>query len=126
MCGVAVGANCWFKECSSNSSQIKYDDRVIERDFGEFEGLTRTEFDFKGFWNANSNQKYERAESLEAVKTRVFDLLDELRNTPDENVLIVSHGGVGVVLMSYFKGVPQDGDYLKFELGNGKLIVFEF
>ena len=24
MCGVSAGANCWFKECSSDSLQIKY------------------------------------------------------------------------------------------------------
>ena len=24
MCGVSAGANCWFKECSSDSLKIKY------------------------------------------------------------------------------------------------------
>ena len=28
---------------------IEIDGRIIERDFGEFEGRTRAEFDFKGF-----------------------------------------------------------------------------
>ena len=26
MCGVSAGANCWFKECSSDSLKIKYGD----------------------------------------------------------------------------------------------------
>ena len=26
MCGVSAGANCWFKECSSDSMKIKYGD----------------------------------------------------------------------------------------------------
>lgn len=105
---------------------IIYDNRIIERDFGEFEGLTRSEFDFKTFWNMYSNQKFDKAESILEVQNRVFNLLDELRNNPSENVLIVAHGGVGLVLMSYFEGIPEDGDYLSFELGNGKLKEFSF
>ena len=35
----------------SGNRPVEIDERVIERDFGEFEGLTRAEFDFNGFWN---------------------------------------------------------------------------
>ncbi len=105
---------------------IEFDNRVIERDFGEFEGLTRKEFDFLGFWNAKSNTKFQKAESLKDVKKRVFPLLDELKKAPDKDYLIVSHGGVGCVLASYFKGVPADGNYLSFEFPHGKPIIFEF
>ena len=106
--------------------EIVYDNRFIERDFGEFEGLTRSEFDFNGFWNIYSNQNFNKAESIPEVQNRVFNLLDELRNNPNENILIVAHGGVGLVLMSYFEGVPEDGNYLNFELGTGKLKEFSF
>ena len=102
------------------------DERVIERDFGEFEGLTRAEFDFNGFWNVNSNQKFESAESIKDVEARVFSLLNELKDNPNKNILIVSHGGVGCVLMSYFKGVPKDGNYLSFEIPNGKPLILDF
>ena len=105
---------------------IEIDERVIERDFGEYEGLTRAEFDFDGFWNINSNQKFERAESIKDVETRVFSLLNELKENPNKNILIVSHGGVGCVLMSYFKGVPEDGNYLSFEIPNGKPLILDF
>ena len=108
------------------TAPIIYDNRIIERDFGEFEGLTRSEFDFNGFWNIYSNQIFNKAESILEVQNRVFNLLDELRDNPNENVLIVAHGGVGLVLMSYFEGVPEDGDYLNFELGTGKLKEFSF
>lgn len=42
----------------SGKTKVEIDDRIIERDFGEFEGLCRGEFDFNGFWNSNSNQKF--------------------------------------------------------------------
>ncbi len=105
---------------------IQFDDRVIERDFGEFEGLTRSQFDFNGFWNSKSKQKYAKAESIEEVEKRVFDLLEELKNDLNSDTLIVSHGGVGLILASYFKGVPADGDYLKFEIPNGKPLILSF
>lgn len=105
--------------------KVEYDDRVIERDFGEFEGLTRSEFDFYGFWNEKTRKKYKRAESLKDVKLRAYSLLKELRQNPDEDVLIVSHGGFGIVLVSYFNGVPEDGNYLCYEIPNGKPIVLD-
>ncbi len=102
------------------NTPVEIDERLTERDFGEFEGKTRTEFDFYGFWNANANQKFEKAESIEDVKTRVMDLVRELAKNPEQDILLVSHGGVGCVLMSIFKGVPASGDYLTFEIPNGK------
>ena len=104
----------------------EFDERVIERDFGEYEGLTRAEFDFKGFWNLNSNQKFKSAESIKDVERRVFSLLNELKDDPNKKILIVSHGGVGCVMMSYFKGIPEDGNYLSFEIPNGKPLILDF
>ncbi len=110
----------------SGDVPVEIDERLIERDFGEFEGKTRGEFDFKGFWNINSNQNFERAESIKDVEKRVFYLLDELKENPDRDVLIVSHGGVGCVFMTYFKGIPEDGNYLSFEIPNGKPLILNF
>lgn len=108
------------------STKVEIDDRLIERDFGEFEGLTRSAFDFNGFWNSNSNQKFKKAESLNHLKSRVFSLLDELKKYKDENILIVAHGGVGCVLISYFKGPPVGGDYLKYEVPHGKPLIVDY
>ena len=46
------------------TAPIIYDNRIIERDFGEFEGLTRSQFDFNSFWNIYSNQNFNKAESI--------------------------------------------------------------
>lgn len=108
------------------STPIEIDERVVERDFGEFEGLMRSEFDFAGFWDANSKQKYKKAESIAQVQKRVFALLDELKRKPNDDVLIVSHGGVGLIVLSYFFGVPADGNYLKFEMPHGKPMTLDF
>ena len=111
---------------TNGATNVEIDNRLIERDFGEFEGLTRNEFDFNGFWNENSKQNFKRAETIQQVKARVFEFLDELKKNSNDNVLLVSHGGVGCVLMSYFKGKPQDGNYLTFEIPNGSPLILDF
>ena len=108
------------------SVPVEFDERIIERDFGEFEGKTRNEFDYHSFCNRFSNQKYERAETIEDVEKRVFNLLDELSEKPNQDVLIISHGGVGCVLISYFKGIPENGDYTNFLLPHGQPLVLDF
>ena len=105
---------------------MEIDARLIERDFGEVEGLTRDEFDFYAFWNSKTNKKFARAETIHDVEVRVFDLLNELAQKPQDDVLLVSHAGVGCVLLSYFKGVPKDGNYLSFEIPNGSPLKVEF
>lgn len=110
----------------TGTKPIELDERIIERDFGEFEGLTRTQFDFKSFCNEYVSPKLVRAESISDVKKRVFNLLDELKKSENENVLIVSHGGVGCVVASYFYGLPENGDYSSFEIPNGKPMILDF
>lgn len=111
---------------NKNNVPVKYDNRVTERDFGEFEGLTVKEFDYKGFWNSQHEVKGKNAETINELTDRVYNLLDELEDYSKQNILIVSHGGVGLVLSSYFKGKPANGDYLQYIMPNGKPLVFDF
>ena len=126
ICSPLARAKQTCKLIYHGNAPVEIDDRIIERDFGEFEGKTRAEFDFQGFWNINANQKFKMAESIADVEKRVFEFLDELKKNPNQVVLVVSHGGVGCVLMSYFKGIPADGNYLSFEIPNGKPLILDF
>ena len=106
---------------------VIFDDRIIERDFGEFEGLTKEEFDFSGFCNKHSGIKLKTAETVESIEKRVFSFLDELKQQPYQNVLIVAHGGVGCMFISYFDGIPKNGDYNKnFYVPHSKPIIKDF
>lgn len=85
------------------------DDRIIERDFGEFEGLRKDEYDVKSFWNYNKNIKYEKAENVRDLFKRVYDFLDEIKiKYAEKTILVVTHGGVSVALNSYFEGIPPE------------------
>ncbi len=107
--------------CANDS--ITVDDRIIERAFGKFEGLTMAQCDFKSFWEVN--KILDTGESLSTVIQRVFSFLEEItQKYRDKQVLIVSHGGVGMVMKSYFEGIPTDGNYMQYLPPNGKVVLF--
>ena len=55
------------------------DERVSERDFGEFEGMPSTDFHFNAFWSYKQNLKYDKAENIIDFFKRVYDFLDSIK-----------------------------------------------
>ncbi|MDY4611540.1 MAG: histidine phosphatase family protein [Sphaerochaetaceae bacterium] len=88
----------------SEENGIPYivDDRLIEQDYGIYEGVDRLD---EGFL-ANKRcfaYRYPQGESMMQVAHRTYSLLDDLRKThADENILLVCHGGVARVIRTYF------------------------
>lgn len=108
-----------------DESQITLDSRLAERCFGEFEGESIYVMRSRQFWNTNGYQTFERAESLQQFIDRVYDFLDEItQKYAGQNVLLVAHGGVGMVVQSYFLGKPADGDYLHYLVANCQVLQF--
>lgn len=102
------------------------DNRIIERNFGEFEGKTISEFDFLGFLNPDNDDKYQKAEGVKHFMNRVFQFYDELKNYKDQNILVVSHGAVGVCTMVYFEGNKDFNGLEHYKFPNGTYKIFEF
>lgn len=44
---------------------IIYDEKILERDFEEFEGKETKNFDFHGYWDYYKNEHYESAENIQ-------------------------------------------------------------
>ena len=88
---------------------IVYDERIIERDFGEFEGKETKEFDFHGYWNYYKNEQYQSAENIQSFFERVYGFLDDIvEKYQGKNVLVVAHGGVSIPVNCYFnKKIPE-------------------
>ena len=88
---------------------IIYDERIIERDFGEFEGKETKDFDFHGYWNYYKNEHYESAENIQDFFKRVYDFLEDItKKYNDKNVLIVAHGGISIPVNCFFnKSIPN-------------------
>ena len=107
---------------------VIYDDRIIERDFGEFEGLEINDFDFHGYWNYYKNYNYERAENIQEFFRRVYNFLDDIVDKyHDKNILIVAHGGISIPVSCYFSKKIPEGSLIDagLVLGNCKVKSYD-
>lgn len=104
---------------------ITVDARLIERNFGEYEGKPLQIMIDEGFWKETGTQTIKEGESLSQVIYRVYNFLDEITEKHlGKTVLIVAHGGVGMVVKSYFLGKPKDGDYFNYIVRNCEVLTF--
>ena len=101
------------------------DDRIIERDYGEFEGLNKYDFNFIDFWTYSKNLNYDKAENIQDFFKRIFNFFFFLKEKyKDKTILLVIHGGVSVAVNSYFEGIPKEGDPTKNHLKNCEVKEF--
>ena len=101
------------------------DSRIIERDFGEFEGLSKEEFDSSSFWNYSLDCHYDKAESVQQLLNRVYNFLDEYKEIYEKkDVLIVTHAGVIPAICSYFKGIPKNNNLFCYHFKTCEIIKF--
>ena len=95
------------------------DERISERDFGEFESLPSEDFDFNAFWSYKKNLKYNKAENIKDFFKRVYNFLDNIKNEhAGKRILIVAHAGISIPIKCYFDGVPDDETLLPLCLDN--------
>lgn len=104
---------------------IIYDERLLSRNHGEFEGLPRDQIDLHDYWNIKKNIQYKEAESVGELFNRISSLLNDiLEKYSDKKVLLVTHSGIARVLYYYFNGFPDDGDLMEYESTNASLEVY--
>ena len=103
---------------------ILVDDRLIEQDYGIYEGVSR--FD-EGFL-ANKRHfafRYPGGESMMDMAHRVYGLLEELRQScAGKNVLLVCHGGVCRVIRTYFEDMTNE-EYFHYSEENANVRTYE-
>lgn len=102
------------------------DKRLLSRNHGEFEGMSRDQIDLKEYWNIKKNIQYEKAESVGEIFNRVSSLLNDISiNYSDKTVLLVTHSGLTRVFYYYFNGFPDDGDLTEYESHNCSFEEYE-
>ena len=99
----------------SEETGIPYriDDRLIEQDFGEFEGVCRLNEDYQ---NAKREffVRYPGGESFFDLAARVYSLIKELGDT---DAILVTHGGICRIIRSYFEDMENE-EFMQFAQGN--------
>ncbi len=106
-------------------NEIIYDDRLIERSFGDFEGkeingwVEATGFDI-GDLKLNTNVG--NIEPVKDVLARVKDFLNDLKAKHDnyETILIVAHGQVVRGFHHNLTGYDDSSDWWSVEYGNAE------
>ncbi len=85
------------------NAPIIYDERILERDFGDMEGALRSELGEKDdFWRNENKMRAKRVELPEDFLKRIYSFIDDIG--ANETVLVVAHGGVSRAFSSYFYG----------------------
>lgn len=104
---------------------FKIDERLIEQNYGIYEGIDRKNEDF--LINKRCFAfKYPNGESIMQVAYRIYGLMDEIKcEYRDKNVLVISHGGVCRVINTYFRDMTND-EFFDYSLENAKLEEYEW
>ena len=93
------------------NTTILEDERLIERGFGDFEGVTKVELqkrkekipEIGESFNYIKNVSIYNMETIQDLCKRVYSCLDEITlKYKDKNVLLVTHGSVSVPVKCYF------------------------
>ncbi len=113
------------------------DDRLMERNFGKSEGLTKAVIremekehpEITDVWNYKRNVQYNGIEGMQEFCKRVYEFLDEIINKyQGKRIFLVSHGGVFVPMYCYFNKIDLeslvDRNGIK-RLENGEIFKFE-
>jgi len=100
------------------------DDRLIEQNYGIYEGQHR----FCDGFLANKRQfayRYPGGESMMMLAQRVYNLLDEIKEKySDKTVMLVCHGGVLRALHTYFYDMTNE-EYFSYNIDNATPVLYE-
>ena len=105
--------------------EIIIDPRIVEEYYGDLEGKPRSGDIYlnqrKSFF-----KRYPNGEGYLDVCYRIYDFLHELETIcPNEEILVVAHGGISRVINSYFCDMEND-EFVTFGIDNCELRKYEF
>lgn len=87
------------------------ENRIRERDMGIYEKVLFKDLNWDEFWNYNSDKLYPKLESMKNVYERISEFLNELKlSNNDDNILLVTHGGISRAIYWYFNQIPGNGN----------------
>jgi probable phosphoglycerate mutase len=117
------------KETADTIAAIKnmsviVDDRLIETDFGDFEGRPRNLEEYQAA-KRDHFKRYPGGESYFDIAYRVYDFLFMLkREYADKKVLVVAHGGICRIICNYFYDMENE-EFVRHAFPNCGLEDFE-
>ena len=87
------------------------ENRIKERSMGKYEKVSFEDLKWDEFWNYNSDKLYPELETMKSVYERILEFLNELKSSKsNDNILLVTHGGISRAIYWYFNGIPENGN----------------
>ncbi len=100
------------------------EERLIEYNFGIFEGRLRTDEEFQAI-RRELPCRYPGGESSFDAAARTYALLDEVRRTyAGKNLLLITHGALARVIRTYFVSMTNE-EYGSYMTDNCKCVRYE-
>ena len=106
---------------------IQYDERILERAFGNYEGLWRPLTMMKLWSYDRSYTKSRRGEeNILGLEIRVHDFLEEMQKKHEgQKILVVAHSGVATMMDAILNDRERAGWFFKhFHMDNGAVSKF--
>lgn len=103
---------------------VRIEPRLIEQDFGKWEGTPRDGLAFKEA-KKNFTDNFDGGESMMKVAQRIYNLLDDLKKEPDQICLLVAHNGISRIVESYFHDMTNE-EFASFGIRNAEVREYEF
>lgn len=103
---------------------VETEPRLIELNYGRLEGTDRRS---EAFLQSKRQlaARYPEGESALDGACRVYSLLEELRNRPDETFLLVAHNGICRIIHTYFHDLTNE-EYFSFSYDNCQIRRYEY
>lgn len=124
LCSPLIRAYDTAKYISENSGiPLKVEPRLIEQNFGKYEGTPRDGEEFK-LSKASFANNYDGGESMLKLAQRIYNLLDDIK-ADEKTYLLVAHNGISRIVNSYFYDMSNE-EYAKFGIRNCEILKYEF
>ena len=108
---------------------ISIEPRLIERSFGDFEGLddiSQFGCNIHTLLNYNLNYNLHNVEPIQDLFTRVDNLLTDLeKNFSNKQILLSTHGGIVQVMESILKKLPKSTDLQSLSFSNCEFRIYD-
>lgn len=122
----------WTAEIASGNQIVEADDRLIEADFGLWEGKTKEEFNAEdpALWkqwmaDPGTARAGGTGETGAEIVNRVADFFNEIyKKHNGELVMVVAHNGINRLYLAFKMGMPL-ANYRRFDMENSAITYFE-
>lgn len=109
--------------CEACGISLITDERIVEQDFGTFEGASRFDEEFQTR-RRDFAAAFPKGESMLQMCHRVYSFLDEIIEMyKDKTVVVICHGSVARMIRTYFVDMTND-EYFRYLPENAQLVQY--